>query len=156
MYICVMKKYIITREGKVVNSTTQKELKQHIDKYGYKRVNLFINNKNTQKQVHRLVAIAFIPNVENKPQVNHINGIKTDNRVENLEWCTNQENRNHAVNNGLHKHQKYEVFKNNISLGIYNSSKIISEKFNLDQSAICKVANGKYKTTKGYKICKVN
>ena len=67
---------------------------------GYPRINIGCG---TQKcyAVHRLVAEAFITNPSNKPQVNHINGIKTDCRAENLEWSTNQENRDHAVATGL-------------------------------------------------------
>jgi hypothetical protein len=78
-------------------------LKQKFDKYGY--LTVCLSNKCYSKpvKVHRIVAKTFIDNPYNYPVVNHINGIKSDNRVENLEWCTPEYNTEHAKLNGLIK-----------------------------------------------------
>lgn len=73
------------------------------DKDGYFITALCKKSKREMVKVHRLVAQAFIPNIDKKPVVNHINGIKNDNRVENLEWCTSSENTNHAMRIGTLK-----------------------------------------------------
>lgn len=64
---------------------------------GYNRVNLFKDGKPKTYYIHRLVAEAFIPNLDNKPCIDHCNTIRTDNRVENLRWCTYEENNNNPI-----------------------------------------------------------
>jgi transcriptional regulator of met regulon len=78
-----------------------KLLKIALMKNGYMSLELRMSDTNKRHLVHRLIAESFIPNPDNKPVVNHINGIKTDNRIENLEWCTHSENVRHAINTGL-------------------------------------------------------
>ena len=96
--------FYISSNGRIYNKRTKRIIgKKPKDSSKYIRVNLYKNGKNNYFQLHRLVAEAFIPNPENKPFINHINGIKTDNRVENLEWCTKSENAIHAFKTGLEK-----------------------------------------------------
>ncbi|VXC99475.1 NUMOD4 domain-containing protein [Sphingobacterium multivorum] len=75
-------------------------LKPYLDKDGYATVNLYKNRKKRLIRIHRLVAMAFIPNSNNKPAINHKNSIRDDNRVENLEWVSVSENNKHAFEYG--------------------------------------------------------
>lgn len=97
--------YMVSNLGRVKSlpKNNHKEiiLKNKITKDGYYETALSKNNKQKWIRTHRLVAQAFIPNPDNKPQVNHIDGNKLNNNVDNLEWCTNQENINHAIRTGL-------------------------------------------------------
>lgn len=82
--------YSVSNLGKVRNDKTGRILKFYTKPSGYKQVEM--GHRTKPRYVHRLVAEAFIPNVDNKPQVDHINGDKGDNRVENLKWVTVSEN----------------------------------------------------------------
>jgi len=92
-------KYLISKDGEVRSTITWKTLKTYMGNHGY----LFLRMTPYKKSIliHRAILLAFSDNPENKPYCNHKNGIKTDNRIDNLEWCTGKENRIHAVNTGL-------------------------------------------------------
>ena len=92
--------YTITPEGEVINNRWNRKKKLTVNSKGY----LIVNIAGKTMRVHRLVAQLYVPNPENKPQVNHKDGNKLNNRADNLEWVSNQENRDHAVQNNLHVH----------------------------------------------------
>ena len=92
--------YSVSTEGEVRKDITNYILSQS-SQQDYKFVGLFIDGQQKRMRVHRMVAMTFIDNPDNKPYVNHINGNRYDNNVENLEWVTPSENTKHAVETGL-------------------------------------------------------
>lgn len=95
--------YEVSNYGRVKSNYSDRILKQAIDNRGYYRCSLSKNDTLTTYKVHRLVAEYFVENPENKPEVNHKNGNKLDNRAVYIEWCTKSENMIHAVENRLVK-----------------------------------------------------
>lgn len=96
--------YEISSDGHVLNIITGKFLKQSDNGKGYLKIELFNNGKGKNLYIHRLVAEAFLLKYQQKCEVNHIDGNKYNNDITNLEWCSRQQNINHAVNNRLHNY----------------------------------------------------
>jgi hypothetical protein len=152
--------YKISNLGEVISLVTRKDksiMTPFLTPKGYLQLKLYKNGKKKGMSMHRLMAIHFIPNPENKLTVNHINGIKTDYRLENLEWATYSENNKHAFDTGLNKNsdlQKKVTALNNkkrCSKPILNKSNgdtylsiaDAAVKLKMSGGHICNMINGK-------------
>ena len=93
--------YLVDENGIVYGKRSGKPLSQMVNSGGRIRVSLNKNGKQYKRAVSRLVAVAFIPNPENKPQVDHIDGNRSNNNVSNLRWCTNEENQAYREEQGI-------------------------------------------------------
>ena len=144
----------------------EKILKNGKDRGGYLQVNLWKNGNGKNYLIHRLVAEAFLPNSDNKPEIDHINTNKTDNRICNLRWCTHKENSNNSLT--IDKMSKNAHFKNKFGIEHPNSKPIIQftldgklvrkwdsamdahRELGINRNCICQCCKGKYKTANGY------
>lgn len=153
--------FSVSNKGRVRNNLTGNILKPRKDRAGYEYVAYSrVEGKQKSLSVHRLVAIAFIPNPLNKSTVNHINGVHNDNRVENLEWATPREQNLHRYHTlGLYMSErgkqslssKRKKKVKRIEDGkIYNSITEASKECGVVISSISLCLTGRYKTAGGY------
>lgn len=147
-------RYQVSNTGKVRNKKSGRVLKTQTTKDGYKRLGLHWCGEIFNASVHRLVALAFVPNPDNKPQVNHINGNPADNRAENLEWVTNSENQIHAhkvlrrkPSGWCYQPQKVLCCETGV---VYPSVREAAATLGLTNTSIIRVCCGKRKTHGGY------
>ena len=138
----------IVRSGRGYKTVSSTILKPSLDEWGYEKVSLRKDGKSYSKKVNRLIAQTFIPNPNNYPQVNHIDGIKTNNCVENLEWCTPSQNMMHCHANGLSDwNTNVKVIETN---KIYRSIAECARDIGGYEQLIRECLDGKRKTHKGY------
>ena len=145
--------YAVTREGRVYSLYSKKFLSENKINAGYKAATLCDNGFRKEELVHRLVAKAFIPNPLNLPCVNHIDGDKLNNNVSNLEWCTHQENTQHAMETGLRRKEVINEYRNvpdHIAVQICemleegSRNKDICEMFNISHEMVSGIKAGRY------------
>lgn len=149
--------YLLTKEGNIISfhGGTPKLVSPNTMKSGYARVSLYLSSGRKDVKVHRLVAEHFIPNPDNKPFINHRNGVKTDNSVNNLEWVTAKENTLHAWKKGLTR-PAYKKVRCLETGRVFNSMKDARDWASLKNTiSISEACNGRKKTAGGYRWEKV-
>ena len=119
-------KYEVSTEGRVRNSETHRIYAQQLTRQGYLRMDTWIDGKRGSMFVHRMVAMCYLPNPHNLPEVNHKNKIKTDNRPENLEWVTRQQNMDHRNADPKVQEQMREIGRRNGALHAQQTAKPVA------------------------------
>lgn len=152
--------YQVSNLGQIKSLRRGNILKQSQTKDNYLIVHLSNGKYQPNKLVHRLVAEAFLENIENKPQVNHKNGMKTNNRIDNLEWVTQEENQQHAYKTGLNKprygrenHKSKKVIQYDLQMNRvaeYDGIREAERNTGYNSTAISNCCLGKTKTSYGY------
>jgi len=152
--------YEVSNSGRVRNLNTGRILKLYTEKIGYISTAISLNGKVKSFRIHRLVAVAFIPNPEKKKTVNHKDGNKLNNNDWNLEWATQLENNLHAVINDLIKRNPRKGLPNKMAISQYvisgewvkdyKSISLAARENGFEQTSISKCIAGKYKTSYGY------
>lgn len=142
--------YAITSCGKVWSYRRKKFLAPRDDKDGYQRVNLCKDGQQKTFFIHRLVAEAYIPNPDNKPQINHKDEVKTNNYLNNLEWATSKENVNYGTRNERSaKSRSIPVYCVELDK-VFSSMKEGAQALGLQPGNISACCAGRAKTTGGY------
>lgn len=143
--------YGVSFDGRIFNLNTGKEKCPVLDKAtGYYKVQLWKNNKMKCFFIHRILASAFMPPEEGKYYVNHKNGVKTDNKIENLEWCTNKENSIHSIEVlGNSVFDKAPNFKGVIHkvYGVFLTAQEAAKMLGISKKGMLKMLNGEKKNT---------
>ena len=140
--------YSISTHGRVMKNSNRKIMKPSLKPNGYMSINLFTSDGRRKKElVHRLVAITFIPNDKHLPQVNHIDGVRNNNVLSNLEWVTIQEN---IAKSSVPR--RIKVLKKNLEeVGCFDSIQDACRKLGLtDSNVSCCLHGGKQKSHRGY------
>ena len=151
---------VFNYRGTVIRHIEEKILIPNIGDVGYEYVNLYLNGKAKTIRVHRLVAMAFLPNPENKPMVNHKNEVKTDNVVENLEWCSAQYNTNYGtgIARAVQNRRSYELGDNPKAKAVFceelnkkfDSIRRAEEELGVNINCIVGACKGRQKTAGGF------
>ena len=142
--------YRVTDDGQIFSVKRGIYMKQQSDKDGYCTVNLRKDGKYRKFFVHRLMALTYIPNPEGKETVNHINEIKNDNRLENLEWATRKEQTNHGTRTERAAASKMKKVRCVETGEVFESAGAAAQSVDSWREHIVKVLKGRAKTHKGY------